>query len=375
MNRKQKQLLLIAALCAVLFLAVYLLFGREDTGNGRSTLTGNASESQASANLFDRMLATNTADTSKTRLAPLAPKNAAVAEARTDRSTIDCPVIVKGMDGAMNAKRFQEKLRSKFEETDARLAALLQQVMQSSNPIEKAGASYLSLQMAYENSKNNFLKMHPGCEGNPVCEKELDASPTVPQQAIDEVAKLALNSRDLALYAMVFNMCNRYSWDEGYCSQINALQWANRDPENGAVWLHTLTHLQPESEGKDKDFIDNALFRLSTAKTFDAGFFSLAKLQGSQILSTSDPAIQARLQELSSHIWDNTPLPAYSRVVKACSGEMLNNGNRRHTCERITQQFRAKEISSSIMQLHSRWVAIWDGLQNDSKRCRKILKR
>lgn len=137
-----------------------------------------------------------------------------------------------------------------------------------------------------------------------------------------------------------FNACRGLvEQGSGYCSQINARQWASRDPSNGMAWMHVLSQLPKVENGKSNSAFDEALFRITQAKYFDGGYSILSNLNANPEMQLSDAFMRSRLEQLASYAWSYTPLPSYMQVLNSCKGELLSNQNRRQICNQVAEKW------------------------------------
>lgn len=249
-----------------------------------------------------------------------------------------CSDIVKTSDQTRLSKDMESILERHLRQADPAIEQALTQILQTGDARQKASALVLQAEMQQSKARDRFLDTHPNCESNEDCEAQLSmVVENAAKSRIDAIAKMAVYSPDPKLYAMAYNACNLTGDQGGFCTQINAAQWASRDPENGIAWMHVLHELSQAGAAENQSMIANALYKLSKAKRFDA-HFDVSSYLPEQLVLKEDKLRQVRMENLASQLWDKSPLPSYTPIMNACKGIVLSDGNRRQMCEEITQQ-------------------------------------
>jgi hypothetical protein len=338
MKRNYKILLL-----WILFLAtVFVLFVIWDRVEGKRTSTKTSStsslNSQLSENLFGNALDRSVENTVKSNTAQSSqPQKTASIFSEKDV----CDELAEGRKTPEDWKRFNADLRKKLDSTLPDLAKALEKASQTQNLVEKASALYLLVELKAAMANNVYTPNRAQCEANDACGRaKWDLIERARMESVNEIAKMAIYSSDAKLYMIAFNACNAYSdQDSNYCSQINARQWASRDPNNGMAWIHVLSQLPKVENGKSNSAVDEALFRIAQAKYFDGGYSILSNLNANPEMQFNDVFMRLRMDALASEAWSRTPLPSYVQVLISCKGDFLNNLNRRQTCNQIAEKW------------------------------------
>ncbi|MFZ6802095.1 hypothetical protein [Undibacterium sp. Di24W] len=249
-----------------------------------------------------------------------------------------CSDIVKTSDHGRLAKDMEPILERYLRQADPAIEQALMQILQTGDPRQKGSALALQAEIQESKARDRFLDLHPNCENNEDCEAQLSmAVESAAKTQIDAIAKMAVYSSDPKLYAMAYNACKPLAAQRGFCTQINATQWASRDPENGTTWMHVFQELSRAGAAENQSMIANALYKLSKAKRFDA-YIDVSSYLSEQFMPKEDTLAQARMQNLAWQVLIKSPLPHYSLIINACKGNLLDDGNRRQMCEEITQQ-------------------------------------
>jgi hypothetical protein len=209
-----------------------------------------------------------------------------------------CSDIVKTSDHARLAKDMEPILERYLRQADPAIEQALTQILQTGDARQKGSALALQAEIEESKARDRFLDLHPNCENNEDCEAQLSiAVESAAKTQIDAVAKMAVYSSDPKLYAMAYNACKPLAVQRGFCTQINATQWASRDPENGTTWMHVLQELSQAGAAENQSMIANALYKLSKAKRFDS-YIDVSSYLPEQLVPKEDSLAQARMQNL-----------------------------------------------------------------------------
>jgi hypothetical protein len=265
-----------------------------------------------------------------------------------NRDVAVCNDFINKSDHKKTASDTREQMYIYLQRADPLLKKALAQVVEAGDPRQKATALVLQAEMARGNARESYLQRHSNCEANEACQLELNhLQIAAGVSMVDAVAKMAVYSRDPILYATAFNACATLPQKiNGFCVQVNAAQWASRDPENGTPWLYVLQELSQEGQGGNQSTIADALYKFSKAKRFDAQTNILSQLP-KQFLPESNGIAHAhaRLEDLASYIMSRNPIPSYRPIMNACKGSVLSDGNRREMCEDIARQLQRDNAS------------------------------
>lgn len=153
------------------------------------------------------------------------------------------------------------------------------------------------------------------------------------EQARDALARMATTTSDAAVYALAWRTCHQSR--DGACALLNAQQWARLDPGNAAPWLEVLAEAQ---QRRDRAAADEALHRIATSARSEQDLFRFAGL----VLDAApaDEALQAGTWMLTAEAMGVSAawvLPAYQPLVAACRGAVLQDANRRQTCQSVAE--------------------------------------
>lgn len=258
-----------------------------------------------------------------------------------------CHDLANSMKNAKGWPAAKKKLEIEREKADLELKKMLSMSTQNPEPRSKAAALFLHAQMRADQIQKNFSRQHPECAADQPCMDEArEAANLARLTEIDEIAKLAAHSPDPQLYAQAFHACNSLKDNQqGFCNQISAAQWTQRDPENGSAWLFALTQAATASKGKHNGATEAALFRLSQVKKFDLGLSLLSELKRGAPMQSENVFVRQNLLQLAAGTYFATALPGYQHTLSYCKGEALADANRRHTCDQIAAKLTRDEGS------------------------------
>ncbi|MES2047462.1 MAG: hypothetical protein V4447_03605 [Pseudomonadota bacterium] len=248
-----------------------------------------------------------------------------------------CEDIAQEMKSEKSKPALKNKLEEHYKNAAKELELKLSQYRQYQFPQDQAAALYLKAQLQANNARSNFFRQHPDCDSGKACEGQaVEARNLAKRDGVNEVAKLAIYSPDPQLYAMAFHACNSITDNQfGFCKQISASQWAQRDPENATAWLHTVTQLAQTSKGKTNTEMDTAMFRLSQTNRFDLGLSSLSLFQRSEQMQSENIFVRQNLIMLGMDVFMGESLPAYQHILSYCTNDALQDSNRRQVCNGI----------------------------------------
>jgi hypothetical protein len=246
-----------------------------------------------------------------------------------------CEDLLSNSNDRVSYEQLMRQIQQSLKRADPDVTLILQRWANDSDPRRRAAALSLLATKQYEDFRQNFLNTHSNCESSRECELQmLMLSNNAVRSELASIAKMAIYSSDPIVYGMAFNACNAWSdMTIDFCAQISAAQWARLDPDNGIAWMRTLEQLGAAS-GKNQSAIENALYRISQVNRFDAHFDIMSNLPEDE-LTRYDYVTRTSIENLVTLYWANSPLPAYSPIVNACKGVVLNDANRRHMCEQI----------------------------------------
>jgi hypothetical protein len=151
-------------------------------------------------------------------------------------------------------------------------------------------------------------------------------------ESVQQLARLALGSRDPAAYALAFYACGKAAVtasNAGACAQISAAQWTLLDPDNAAPWLYEAAAARRRN---DPGAVDEALLRASRAKTLRPYNETPLRLIEAPAVRSAPPvqagAAMAALIGLSSAL----PLPNLQLVSRYCAATPRGAAEHTQTC-------------------------------------------
>ena len=259
-----------------------------------------------------------------------------VIHGQLDVST--CISMATAIQDETNSNLMKEQIALAKSAAKLEVDRLLKTAINSLNLQERATALLMNGQLLSEQALQDFRKIHPDCDSDKNCEQTaLAVAVSARFESTDQLAKIAIGSMDPSLYATAFHACNSTDLPaKGFCQQISARQWAQRDPENGNAWLYVLTHHPPELQGKANANVDAAMFRLSKTKTFDLEFPLLSKFpKNYTALQSENLLVQQELNEITLGLYMSSSLPAYQHIMNYCKGDLLEDVNRRQVCNQV----------------------------------------
>jgi hypothetical protein len=146
---------------------------------------------------------------------------------------------------------------------------------------------------------------------------------------LEQLARLGAATRDPRVYALAFKACD-FTPTQGSCVLLNVDQWALLDDGNAAPWLFALSDAVAR---RDPQRVDEALFRIGSARRVEERLFAVAglvaaqgKLDDGDVLATQSLVVDA-FNSLAVHP------PPLQPLLRACRGDALANANRRQACD------------------------------------------
>ncbi|MEN9866017.1 MAG: hypothetical protein RL748_1607 [Pseudomonadota bacterium] len=236
----------------------------------------------------------------------------------------------------------QQQLQTSQAKASAIASGLVEQALSSPDLLQRAAALLMQAEINTRKIPQQFKDKYPNCSSNPGCLQQMEAATTAERtKNFNEIAKMAIGSRDPQLYATALQVCNsldyaaqRLKSSEGFCQQISASQWALRDPENGFAWLYAAQ----QSDIKSSD-LDAALLHLTQVRFFNQRLVGLPQLRESFKLAQQDGLVQLELGTLNNGVFRLRTAPSYKILLDYCQAENLrDNGSRRQVCEGIAQK-------------------------------------
>lgn len=213
-------------------------------------------------------------------------------------------------------------------EVDTALRRLIERLLQGDTRARAAG---LSMQVAQHVTV--ALEQRSRIAGTPVAASapaEDDvASATQPLNAL---AKLAVDSRDPAVYALAVQACQSTGALEsrrGGCQLISYDQWALLDSRNAVPWMYAADAALARRDG---GAYAEAMYRVAHAEVSETFFGLLPGVARAHLPADLPaylwPAVYTRVIGMQAAL----PLPGYQRVAQYCSADNVKDANRLQTC-------------------------------------------
>lgn len=154
-------------------------------------------------------------------------------------------------------------------------------------------------------------------------------------QPLNALAKLAVDSRDPAVYALAVQACQSTGALEGRrggCQLISFDQWALLDARNAVPWMYAA---EAAFNRRDTGAYAEAMHRIAQAQGSETFFGVLPGLARTHLPVDVPahlwPAVYTRVIGMQAAL----PLPAYQRVAQYCSADAVKDANRLQTCTSI----------------------------------------
>ncbi len=296
-----------------------------------------------------------TPDTASAKPDPSLANVIANPQKRTEQAFLNdamCKEMELGLGN--DPAQFQQKWTEAQTLAKGVVEKMIEQAINSADLQQRAAALFMHAKIQTQKIPQEFKQKYPQCVDNPTCLQQMEAATTAVQtKDFNEIAKLAISSRDPQLYATAFHGCNalelapqRVEGSEVFCQQISASQWALRDPENGFAWMYAA-----KQAGNKNTDVDNAMFHLSHAKIFDQRLLGLPQLQAGFKLAQQNGFVQLELGTLNNSVYSLRGSPPYKLMTDYCQPESLTQSNRRQICEGMAEKLlhdQANPVSPAI---------------------------
>ena len=269
------------------------------------------------------------------------PVSAPVVAAKSAGEFADalCQEMAASLGSSADATGFQQKLGKAQAQAGNEVAALLQQAMNSGDLQVRASALFLDAEFQAQSVAQELAAKYPNCAKDSNCEAQMRARvAAVRTRDLNEIARLAGNSRDPQLYATAFYACS--AWNKAadgsdvFCQQISASQWAQRDPENGVPWLFAAQVASLEHHPAE---LDNAMARLAQVKFFDERRVGLPQLRSSLGWQQKNPFTQLALANLNTVVYRQRESVQYRAMTDWCNGAGTDT-YRRSVCDGVANR-------------------------------------
>lgn len=282
------------------------------------------------------------------RKAPAVATPAVVAKPAQEFADTLCQEMAATTGTGTDAAQFQQNLIKAQAQANSELAAMLQAAINSGDLQVRASALFLDAEFQAQSAAQELAAKYPNCVKDGNCEAQMRARvAAVRTKDLNEIARLAGNSRDPLLYATAFYACS--AWNKAtdgsdvFCQQISASQWAQRDPENGVPWLFAA---QVASQEHHPAELDNAMARLAQVKFFDERRVGLPQLRSSLGWQQKNAFTQLALANLNTAVYRQREAVQYRAMTDWCNDAGTDN-NRRTVCDGVASRM-ANDADSMI---------------------------
>lgn len=156
-------------------------------------------------------------------------------------------------------------------------------------------------------------------------------------ESIQQLARLALGSRDPAAYALAFYACGKAAVtgsNAGACAQVSAAQWTLLEPDNAAPWLHEAAAARRRN---DPGAVDEALMRASRAKTLRPYNETPLRLIEAPAVRSAPPAQAGAAMTALIGLSSALPLPNLQLVSRYCAATTRGAAERTQTCSGLAE--------------------------------------
>lgn len=151
------------------------------------------------------------------------------------------------------------------------------------------------------------------------------------------LARVAVSSRDPAVYALAFYRCNKAGATaaaDASCSLISAANWAQLEPDNAVPWLYLASALRGDERASDE-----ALFRASRARASRLHWNAIAALTESRAIKQQPAETRGLLHAHVHSLSVSFALPDLGPVMSYCSPTRTTDAARRQACSDIATVF------------------------------------
>jgi hypothetical protein len=148
------------------------------------------------------------------------------------------------------------------------------------------------------------------------------------------LVRLALGSRDAVTYRQAYLTC-RAAWvPDPHCAQLDAREWARRDPGDGSAWLH----VAQDARAADAALRDEAYFRFTTATHMSGGsLLPMDRLSAMPAIAEAPmPARIGAIMQLMLMI-GASPMPPGLGLTDYCGQRAAAGSEGRQRCSEIAE--------------------------------------
>ena len=145
-----------------------------------------------------------------------------------------------------------------------------------------------------------------------------------------QLARLAVASKDAAAYALAFKAClASEARTVGACVQISPAHWAQLDPDNAVPLLY---EAEAAKRRNDPAGMDAALLRASQAKTFQPYFETSLRLIDTPVVRSAPPAVASAAIFTLVGVAAAVPIPDLQMVNQYCAATAKGAAQRTQVC-------------------------------------------
>ncbi len=278
-------------------------------------------------------------------MAPVAPV-APVAKPVQEFADSLCQDMATSLGSVTDPAAFQPSLGAAQAQANHEVGTMLKQAMNSGDLLVRASALFLHAEFQAQSVAQELATKYPDCSKDRSCEVQMRAQvAAVRTKDLNEIARLAINSRDPLLYATAFYACS--AWNKAadgsdvFCRQVSASQWALRDPDNGVPWLFAAQIASLENHSAE---LDGAMARLAQVKFFDERRVGLPQLRSTLGWQQKNAFTQLALANLNTAVYRQREGVQYRAMTDWCNGA-ANDNSRRAVCEGIASRMAADSDS------------------------------
>lgn len=165
--------------------------------------------------------------------------------------------------------------------------------------------------------------------------------------ATAELARVAVSSRDPAVYALAFYRCNKAgaaTTADASCSLISAGNWAQLEPDNAIAWLYQASAVRGDERARDE-----AIFRASRAQASRLHWNSVGALTESRVMKQQPAETRGLLHSQAIGIHSAFALPDFRPVMSYCSPARTGDAARRQVCSDLAAVL--TDRSTTVLEL------------------------
>lgn len=257
-----------------------------------------------------------------------------------------CQGFSQDKKGELNPAEYFGQLLNYLQTSDHSVEEWLRSVATTGTPRQRAAALSLLLIVSTKAVVNRAHHLNAKCDEDPQCSENLRIA-MIERTSADQATliNLAVYNSDPMLYGVAYNTClSGMLVGANLCTRLDAAQWMQRDPENGAAARYALAAMKIPGPGEDGTAFENALYRLSLSKRFE---YYVDVATALPPLPASFDDYQHRT-ELSAWIYEYLmmlPMPPTKHISAACNEEAVKKLHRRSICTSIANQLLRDDVS------------------------------